>query len=186
MTLLTTLIKLFVTFFKIGLFSFGGGLAMLPLIQEEVVVKHAWLTDHDFINLLAVAQSTPGPIAINSATFIGNLTAGFLGALTATIALCLPCIIIMGIVSTMFLKFSKNRFVTRALSLIKPATIGFIAAAVFFVAQQTLFDKISYQIDWLGVSIFAGVLALSFWKKTNPIVMTIATGCIGLLAYAIQ
>lgn len=170
------LLKLYLIFFKIGIFSFGGGLAMLPLIQEEVVDNNDWLTEHEFIDLVAIAQSTPGPIAVNSATFIGQKTGGFLGGVIATLGVISPSIIIMFIISTFFFIFSKNRFVKNALNWIKPGTIGFIATAVWFIGYRTL-------VDWKSVLIFAGVLGLSFYKKPNPILVTIVTGVIGILIF---
>ncbi len=169
-------LKLYLIFFKIGLFAFGGGLAMLPLIQEEVVENQEWLTDHEFIDLVAVAQSTPGPIAVNSATFIGQKTSGFFGGLVATAGVVTPSIIIMFIIATFFFIFSKNKFVKEALAWIKPGTIGFIASAVWFIGVKTL-------VDWKSALIFLGVLAFSFYKKPNPIVVTILTGIIGILLY---
>jgi len=169
-------LKLFFIFFKIGLFAFGGGLAMLPLIQEEIVVNNGWLTEAEFIDLIAVAQSTPGPIAVNSATFIGQKTAGVIGALTATLGVVLPSIIIMLIIASFFFAFAKNRYVKRVLSVIKPATIGFIASAVWFVSIKTL-------IDWKSITIFIVVLAFSLYKKPNPIIITLATGLLGIAIF---
>ncbi len=169
-------LKLFWIFFKIGIFSFGGGLAMLPFIQEEVVINNAWLTEQEFIDLVAVAQSTPGPIAVNGATFIGQKTAGFLGALSATAGVVLPAIIIMLIIASFFSAFSKNSYVKRVLSLIKPATIGFIASAVWFIGSKTL-------VNWQSLAIFSAVLAFSFYKKPNPILVTLITGLCGILLF---
>ena len=168
--------KLFWIFFKIGIFAFGGGLAMLPFIQEEVVVNNSWLTEQEFIDLVAVAQSTPGPIAVNSATFIGQKTAGFLGALSATAGVVLPAIIIMLIIASFFSAFSKNRFIKRVLSFIKPATIGFIASAVWFIGSKTL-------VNWQSILIFGTVLGFSFYKKPNPIAVTLITGALGILIF---
>ena len=169
-------LKLFLIFFKIGLFSFGGGLAMLPLIQEEVVENQEWLTEHEFIDLVAVAQSTPGPIAVNSATFIGQKTSGFFGGLVATAGVVTPSIILMFIIATFFFVFSQNKYVKEALAWIKPGTIGFIASAVWFIGVKTL-------VDWKSGLIFVGVLGYSFYKKPNPIFVTILTGIIGMLIY---
>lgn len=169
-------LKLYLIFFKIGLFAFGGGLAMLPLIQEEVVENQQWLTEHEFIDLVAVAQSTPGPIAVNSATFIGQKTSGFLGGFVATAGVVSPSIIIMFIIATFFFIFAKNKFVKEALAWIKPGTIGFIASAVYFIGVKTL-------VDWKSAAIFLSVLTFSFYKKPNPILITILTGIIGILIY---
>ncbi len=169
-------LKLFLIFFKIGLFAFGGGLAMLPLIQEEVVEKNEWLTEQEFIDLVAIAQSTPGPIAVNGATFIGQKTGGFLGGMLATAGVVTPSIIIMFIIASFFFIFSHNKYVKEALAWIKPGTIGFIASAVWFIAYKTL-------VDWKSGLIFLSVLAFSFYKKPNPIVVTLVTGIIGILIF---
>lgn len=169
-------LKLYLIFFKIGLFAFGGGLAMLPLIQEEVVENNQWLTEHEFIDLVAVAQSTPGPIAVNSATFIGQKTAGFLGGVIGTLGVVSPAIIIMFIIASFFFVFSHNRFVKEALVWIKPGTIGFIGSAVWFLGFKTL-------IDWKSMAIYLSVLGFSFYKKPNPIIITVVTGIIGILIY---
>lgn len=169
-------LKLFLIFAKIGLFSFGGGLAMLPLIQEEVVENQNWLSEHEFIDLVAVAQSTPGPIAVNAATFIGQKTGGFLGGVVATVGVVTPSIIIMFIIASFFFIFSHNKFVKETLLWIKPGTIGFIASAVYFIGFKTL-------IDWKSMAIFLVVLTFSFYKKPNPILVTILTGIAGILIY---
>lgn len=169
-------LKLFLIFFKIGIFSFGGGLAMLPLIQEEVVENQGWLSEHEFIDLVAIAQSTPGPIAVNGATFIGQKTGGFLGGIVATAGVVSPSIIIMFIIASFFFIFSHNKFVKEALIWIKPGTIGFIASAVWFIGSKTL-------VDWKSGAIFIAVLSYSFYKKPNPIFVTIATGIIGILIF---
>jgi len=149
---------------------------MLPLIQEEVVENQEWLTEHEFIDLVAVAQSTPGPIAVNSATFIGQKTSGFFGGLVATAGVVTPSIILMFIIATFFFVFSQNKYVKEALAWIKPGTIGFIASAVWFIGVKTL-------VDWKSGLIFVGVLGYSFYKKPNPIFVTILTGIIGMLIY---
>jgi chromate transporter len=169
-------LKLFLIFFKIGLFAFGGGLAMLPLIQEEVVENNQWLTEQEFIDLVAIAQSTPGPIAVNAATFIGQKTGGILGGVFATAGVVMPSIIIMFIIASFFFIFANNKYVKEALAWIKPGTIGFIASAVWFIGYKTL-------VDWKSLLIFLGVLTLSFYKKPNPIIITIVTGVIGILIF---
>ena len=112
---MTELWTLFVVFFKIGLFSFGGGYAILPLIQKEVVVIHKWITVSQFTDIVAVSQVTPGPIAINSSTYVGYLVTGnVIGATVATVGLIMPSVIIMTVFSIFFLKFQDNKYISNA------------------------------------------------------------------------
>ena len=122
------LTDLFLSFAKIGAFTFGGGYAMLPLIQAEVL-KNGWLSEPEMINFIAVSESTPGPFAINIATYIGIRSAGFPGAIFATVGVVLPSFIIILIVARFFLQFKENRIVGGCMSGLKPAVIGMIAAA---------------------------------------------------------
>src|SRR3712207_1970962 len=131
-------IYLFLTFFQIGLFGFGGGYGMLSLIQTEVVVKHNWLTTAEFTNIVAISQMTPGPVGINSATYCGYVavhnagygeTVAVLGSLTATIALMLPSLILMILISKMFLKYMNAPVVNHAFMGLRPAVVGLLAAA---------------------------------------------------------
>ena len=129
--------QLFVSYLKIGFFGFGGGYAMLSLIQNEVVVQHAWMTNAEFADIVAVSQITPGPIAINSATYVGytvgaqagNAWCGILGAALATFAVCLPSLTLMLLITRFFLRLKQNPIVEGAMKGMRPVVIGMIASA---------------------------------------------------------
>ena len=154
-------LELFYTFFKIGLFGFGGGYAMLSLVQFEVVEAHHWLTVGEFTDIVAISQITPGPIAINSATYIGYLATGgtVLGSVIATFAVCLPSIIIMVLICRFFLIFKNNRYVIAAMSGMKPAAIGLIAAAALLLMNKQNFT------DNTSIIIFIITFVLSYFFK---------------------
>jgi chromate transporter len=170
------LLDIFITFFKIGLFSFGGGYAMLPLIQQEVTEVHPWVTTTEFIDIVAISQITPGPIAINSATYIGFKTAGIPGSALATFGVVLPSIIIMIIISRFFFKFKNNRYVEYAFLGLRPATVGLIAAAAILVAYGSF-------IDYKSVIIFALAFFASYKYKIDPILLTVISGIVGYVLY---
>ena len=169
-------LKVFMTFFKIGLFSFGGGYAMLPLIQQEVVDIHNWVSAKEFIDIVAISQVTPGPIAINSATYIGFKTSGILGSISATFGVSMPSIIIMLIISRFFMKFKDNKYVEDAFLGLRPATIGLIASAAILVAYGAF-------IDYKSVIIFLVAFVASYKYKVDPILMTIIAGIAGYILY---
>ena len=139
---MTIYLKLFLTFMKIGALTFGGGYAMLPLIQQEVL-ENGWLTEEQILNFIAVSESTPGPFAINIATYIGTETGGFLGAVSATAGVVLPSFIIILIVAGFFSAFRKNKIVSGAMTGLKPAVIGLIAAAVLTIGKSVFFPSVS-------------------------------------------
>lgn len=170
------LINLFYIFFKIGLFSFGGGYAMLPLIRQYVVVSNHWVTASEFTDLVAISQATPGPIAVNGATYVGFKVGGFLGSISATLGVVLPSFIVMLILTKFFLKFKDNRYMEDAFSGIRKAAIGLIAAAAILVG----FDSF---IDFKSIIIFLTVFIASYKYKADPIIMTILAGIAGFLIY---
>lgn len=168
--------KIFFVFFKIGLFSFGGGYAMLPLIQREVVTSNKWLSYKEFIDIIAISQITPGPIAVNSATYIGYKISGIFGSAAATIGVIAPSVIIMIIISKFFLKFKNNEYVSDAFLALRPATVGLIAAAAILVAYGAF-------IDYKSVLIFAAAFVLSFKFDMDPILLTVLAGVAGFILY---
>ncbi|MGF7058873.1 chromate transporter [Brassicibacter mesophilus] len=170
------LIKLFISFFKIGAFSFGGGYAMLPFIQEEVIEVHHWLTASEFVDILAIAQMTPGPIALNSATFIGYRLGGIWGSLSATTAVVMPSFIIILTIAHFFNKFKESQNVQWAFKGIRPVVLGLIASAGISVAKGTIVDLRS---TFIAVSLF---YLLSF-KKLHPIVAIVIAGVMGVILY---
>ena len=163
-------------FFKIGLFSFGGGYAMLPLIRQYVVVSNPWVTANEFTDLVAISQATPGPIAINAATYIGFKVGGIWGSIFATLGIVLPSFIVMLTITKFFLKFKNSKYMEDAFSGIRKAAIGLIAAAAILVA----FDSF---IDYKSFIIFLVAFIASYKYKADPIIMTILAGIAGFLIY---
>lgn len=131
-------LQLFWIFFKIGLFSFGGGYVMIPMIQKEIEI-HGWIPINEFADIVAVSQMTPGPLAVNAATYIGQRTAGIIGSIFATLGVSLPSLILIVIIARAFIRFKENPIVERALQGIRPATAGMIAAATIFFAEMSIF-----------------------------------------------
>jgi chromate transporter len=170
--------QLFLVFFKIGLFSFGGGYAMLPLIQSEVVEANQWIGIGEFTDIVAISQITPGPIAINSATYIGyTVQKNVLGALVATLGVCLPSIIIMLIICNFMRKFRNSPVIANAFVGLRPVVIGLITAAMLLlITKETFFDLST-------IIIFAVATVATLKLKVNPILLTIAAGIVGLLLY---
>lgn len=170
--------KLFVTFFKIGLFNFGGGYAMISFIQNEVVYKHAWLTTAEFTDVVAISQVTPGPVGINMATYTGYTAADSVwGAFIATFAVCLPSFILMLAVSKFFLKHQKSPSVEAVFSGLRPAVIGLIAAAALVLCNGENF------VDLKSLFFFLAAF-LAVWKyKLGPISVIAVCGLIGWAVY---
>jgi chromate transporter len=167
------LIELYITFFKIGLFTFGGGYAMLPLIQEEMI-SHGWLTLEQFMDIVAVSQMTPGAIAINNATFIGFKLAGIWGVLATTLGVISPSLIIVLIIASVFDKFADNDLVQQAWGGIRPAVVGLILTAVISLGQDAI-------VGFKEVLIAVVVLFLLAKVKLHPILVIIISGILGLL-----
>lgn len=180
---------LFMMFFKIGLFGFGGGVAILPLIFQSVQ-DFGLMTAQEFSNLVALSQVTPGPIAINAATYVGFSAAGVWGSAVATFAVCLPSMILILLTMRFMNRFQESRVMGGILAGIRPATIGLIAAAVIFVAETSLisgnlFSKAFYEnftshIDLAACGIFGATLVLAGALKVNPIVITIIMAAAGV------
>lgn len=177
-------LELFGTFFKIGLFTFGGGYAMLPMMQEEVLA-HKWVEQSELINFIAVSESTPGPFAINMATYIGTEQAGILGSFSATLGVVLPSFIIILIVAKCYEKFQSSKIVRGCMSGLKPAVVGLIGAAVLSIAGTVLFPSGITTAVFTGVPfycsvvIFLGMAVLAF-KKVHPILIICLSAVIGI------
>ena len=179
-------LKLFWTFFKIGISTFGGGYAMLPLIQEEVA-RHGWMQNAELINFIAVSESTPGPFAINISTFVGAQTGGLFGAFCATFGVVLPSFVIILIVAKCFLRFKNSEIVAGCMSGLKPAVIGLIATAVLSVGQTVFFPN-GLQMQGLltpafmvSVGIFV-VMTVLLFKKVHPILILCLSAVVGIAA----
>jgi chromate transporter len=171
-------LELFISFFQIGLFTFGGGYAMISLIQNEVVVTKGWVDPATFTDIIAISQMTPGPIGINSATYIGYaVTGNIFGSLIATFAVCLPSFIIILLIAYLYKQFKNNKWTEAALRGIKPVIIGLIASAAILLVTPDNFPDYK---SWL---IFGAAFIASWWGKQNPIRVIIAAGIAGLLLY---
>ena len=170
-------LKLFWIFFKLGLFTFGGGYAMIPQIKEVVIEKEKWLTEDEMLELLAIAESTPGPIAINMATFVGAEQGGILGSIIATLGVVLPSFIIILLVASLLKRFIKNKYVQAFLKGVKPVVLGLIlSTGLVLLAKVVGYQSLElFNFDLASVICFAIILAiylltkLLFKKKINNI-----------------
>ncbi len=170
---------LFTTFFKIGAFTFGGGYAMIPLIQKEVVDEKAWMKDSDILDIIAIAESTPGPIAINSATFVGYKVAGVLGSACATFGVVLPSFIIISLLSMVLREFSELEAVKFAFRGIRAGVLALIVKALISMYKQC--PKYAYTYVLMGAA-----LILSAILNVNAIYIIIGCGVFGLICSLIM
>ncbi|WP_320047522.1 chromate transporter [uncultured Ilyobacter sp.] len=169
---------LFFTFFKIGLFTFGGGLAMLPLIQQELLRRN-WMTIPEFLDLVSVAQITPGAIGVNSATYVGNKLCGFWGGVVATAGVITPSIIIILILSAILIKLKGNVYKDAFFFGIKPITVGLIGYAGYTIAKDTYFIKHKVSIIPILISILAFIILRKY--KTNPVYVIFLSAMTGMI-----
>jgi chromate transporter len=169
--------QLFLTFFKIGLFSFGGGYAMLPLIQKEIVAANGWLTLSQFIDVVAISQVTPGPIAINAATFVGYKMGGVLGSLAATIGVVTPSLLVVLTLTLLFLKYNSLNQVQAAFTGIRPAVVALIAAATWGILPSSL----PFASSWvIAAAAFFAIRQLHL----DPIVTLLIAAALGTVIYS--
>ncbi len=179
-------LQLFYTFFKIGLFGFGGGYAMLSMIQGEVVTQYGWLTAQEFTDIVAISQMTPGPIGINAATYVGfTATGSIFGSIIATFAVILPSFILMLTISKFFLKYQKHPMVEAVFSGLRPAVVGLLASAALVLMTNENFGsptKDTYQFV-ISVIIFIVAFIGTRKYKINPILMILACGLAGFFLY---
>ena len=171
-------VKLFLTFFKIGLFNFGGGYAMISFLQNEVVFKSGWLTTAQFTDIVAISQVTPGPVGINMATYTGYAAAGDAwGAVIATCALCLPSFLLMIFLGKFLLKNQHAPHVQGVLSVLRPTVVGLIAAAALLLCNSENF------IDYKSVFFFLVAFILVASRKLGPIGVLCLSAVAGLIVY---
>lgn len=184
-------LQLFYTFFKIGLFGFGGGYAMISMIQGEVITRHQWLTSTEFTDIIAISQMTPGPIGINSATYVGysavinagySQTVGILGSIIATFSVVLPSFILMILISRFFLKYQKHPIIASVFSGLRPGVVGLLAAAALVLMNKENFGTETTQIIFSCI-LFAGTFIASYRYKANPILLIIICGIIGYICF---
>ncbi|MCC8154938.1 MAG: chromate transporter [Tannerellaceae bacterium] len=178
--------QLFLVYLKIGIFGFGGGYAMLTLIQSDVVEKYEWITLQEFTDIVAISQMTPGPIGINSATYIGYravYNAGYpegiaiLGSCMTTFAVCLHSFLLVLLISYYYSRFKNNKYVAAAFMGLRPATVGLIAAAALLLMNRENF------IDYKSFLIFGAAFILTWKFKIHPILMIFIAGISGLVLY---
>ncbi len=180
-------LMLFLTFFKIGAFTFGGGYAMLPLMQEAVL-KNGWLTLEEIVNFIAVSESTPGPFAVNMATYVGMEAegAGLFGSFCATLGVILPSFIIILIVARVFEKFKTNKYVKGCMSGLKPAVIGLIGSAIITICKTVFFENgLAFDVFkdmqfYISIVLFIAMTYLAF-KKVHPIIIICISALVGIL-----
>ncbi len=168
--------QLFITFLKIGAFSFGGGYAMLPLIQQEVTVRHPWLTETQFVDMLAISEMTPGPIAVNTATFVGHSQYGILGGAVATLGVILPSFLIVTLMFIFISKLRGNKTVELFFKGLRVVVVGLIAAGFVSVFQDVIVDLRAF-----GIAVFIFVI-VSF-KKVHPVLAIVLAAGLGLILY---
>ena len=189
------LFDLFITFFEIGLFTFGGGYAMISLVMEKTLAN-GWLTEAELLNMIAVAESTPGPIAVNMATFVGSTQAGILGSAMATLGVVLPSFIIILLISAVMKNFLKYDGVKAFLSGVRPCVVALILGTGITLFLSTLFnfksvEESSFSPDIKGIIIFAVVLIASLIykklrnKKPSPILVIAISAILGMILYSI-
>lgn len=183
-------LQLFCSFFQIGLFSIGGGYAALPLIQHQVVELHGWLTMTEFTDLITISQMTPGPIAINSSTFVGTQIAGAGGAVVATVGCIAPSCVIVSLLALLYTKYKNLAVVDGVLNGLRPAVVALIASAGVSILITALwggqgFSLYPRNLDLAAASLFlAGFFVLRKWKS-NPIWVMVGCGLAGMLYYSL-
>ncbi len=171
---MSILIDLFASFARVGLFTFGGGYAALRLIQTEIIIKNGWLTMEEFLDVVAIAEVTPGPIALNASTFIGYKLAGILGAITGTVGVIFFPVLIILVLTYFVNKLKDNKKMKAVKAILRAAVIGLIASAAFSMGAAALGSTAS-------IAIFVAALAAAFFLKADPILLLFVTGILGAI-----
>jgi len=185
---MSLLLQLFLSFLNIGVFSVGGGYAAIPLIQQQAVELHHWLTLTDFSDLITIAEMTPGPIAVNSATFVGIRLAGISGAIIATVGCILPSCIIVSTLAYLYYKYKTLRLMQDTLSCLRPTVVALIASAGLSILMLVLFGEEQTALGavrWVGAVLFAAALYILRKWKPNPIIVMLMCGGVGVLMHMI-
>lgn len=181
-------LELFWSFFQIGLFSFGGGYAALPMIEKQVIDTHGWMTAAEFTDLITISQMTPGPIAVNSASFIGARMAGIPGALVATLGNIIPSCVIVMLLAWLYRKYSSLSVINGALRGLRPAVVGMIASAAVTMIGSSWFAETAANlggVDVLAVALFAAAFVVLRKWKLSPILVMSGAGVLGLVGYVV-
>ncbi len=186
-------LRLFWTFFKIGLFGFGGGYGMLSLIQSEVVGKQAWISSSEFTDIVAISQMTPGPIGINSATYVGykalenagaERTGAVAGSLLASFSLMLPSFMLMLLISAFFMRYKDHKAVQTVLSWLRPIVVGMLAAAVLLLLNTENLGVALTPQFFISIGLLSGAFLATYVWKVGPIKVIIAAGILGGVFYS--
>lgn len=187
---MNNLLLLFFVYFRIGLFTIGGGYAMIPLIQQSIVDTYHWISLEEFVDFIAIAESTPGPFAVNTATFVGMKLAGLPGAAVAVLGCVLPSFIIILIIAKWMTNFADNKFVKAGLYGMMPIVIALILSAVFTlflsnIMQTSLTDFTFANIDYKALATFIICMFLYYKFKINPILLILISAGIGIVLYGL-
>lgn len=173
-------LDLFISFFKIGLFSFGGGYAMIPLISD-VIVKKGWLLQEEFVQIIGIAEMTPGPIAVNSATFVGYKTAGILGSVSATLGVAMPSLLLILFISGFFFKYSDHPIMKHIFLGIRPVVAGLILSSAFVLAKTTILSSghggVNFNFETFIITLI--ILVIALYRKVHPIILITIAGILG-------
>lgn len=184
-----TLLQLFISFLQVGTLSFGGGYASMPLIQEQVINVHHWLTVSEFTDLISISQMTPGPIAVNSATFVGIKIAGIPGAIVATIGCILPSILLVTVISHFYLKYRNLSLLQEILKMLRPAVVSLIATAGVSILVTAFFGEsglmIIKNIKYQMVVIFIICMVMLMKYRLDPVLVMVLAGVMNVAQYYI-
>lgn len=188
---MSLLVQLMGVFFKIGLFTLGGGLAILPMIRSEMLA-HGWMSESEFLDILAIAEMTPGPMSVNAATFVGYRLAGVPGSLAATLSLVLPSLLVVCLFGAWWQRHRKDPASVRVLSLLRPVIAGLVLAAALSLFAASVLPATTdggwlggREIDWRGLVVFAGVLVATWRYQVHPVAALACGGLAGFLLYGL-
>ena len=173
-------LKLFLKFLKIGAFTFGGGYAMLPLIQQEVL-SQGWMDLEQLVNFIAVSESTPGPLAVNLSTYIGAETGGLLGSFCATVGVVLPSFVIILLVAKFYQAFQTNTLVKGCMNGLRPTVVGMIGASLLSVGASA-FPAAGGVMQWVLAAVLLAAILAAHWKKVHPILLIVGSAVVGIAA----
>ena len=173
-------LELFLIFLKIGAFTFGGGYAMLPLIQQEVL-SQGWMDLEQLVNFIAVSESTPGPLAVNLSTYIGAETGGLLGSFCATIGVVLPSFVIILLVAKFYQAFQTNTLVKGCMNGLRPTVVGMIGASLLSVGASA-FPAAGGVMQWVLAAVLLAAILAAHWKKVHPILLIVGSAVVGIAA----
>ena len=171
--------QLFLSFMQVGMFSIGGGYAAMPFIRGQVVSLHGWLTMSEFTDLVTIAEMTPGPIAVNAATFVGNRLAGFAGAIVGTMGCILPSCLIVSLLAYLYRKYRQMDMLQNVLTCLRPAVVALIASAGLEILRQVIWPGgvISLsEVDVIGLVMAVAAFIVLRWRKWNPILVMLLCG----------